>query len=423
MTLGVGAAGVTNLVDVDGDQTPALLELLDVSDPLVGDSDTDGLPDSRERDHGTNPRVADTDGDGLADATEVTAAGSDPRAADTDDDGLGDAREWDLGTDRTSVDTDGDGLRDQRETERGTDPTAKHSDDDGLSDGVEVADVGSSPLVADTDVDGLADDTEYRELETNATLTDTDDDTLADGREQELGTDPTKGDTDTDGLWDRYEVATSGPLGAADPLRRDVFLELDYMKGEKPDPGAIASVKEAYANAPVENPDGTTGITLHVVVDDEVRHENTTTGRDRDVLMYKHFDHPNQGYHYAVAVDDARTKDGRNVAGLATSAAENGQFIFETDNPSGGDYRRNVQASLFMHELGHSVGLVPHAFAGIDSYDYAYERYPSVMNYNAPEDALTYSKGSAFDDWAYLESNLYAPIVKPDAVNTTTEGS
>lgn len=52
------------------------------------------------------------------------------------------------------------------------------------------------------------------------------------------------------------------------PGKKDVYLELDWMKdaanSHVPAAGVVQSVIDAYAAAPVSNPDGTTGIRLHV---------------------------------------------------------------------------------------------------------------------------------------------------------------
>ncbi|MEA2313010.1 MAG: trimeric autotransporter adhesin, partial [Solirubrobacteraceae bacterium] len=85
-------------------------------------------------------------------------------------------------------------------------------------------------------------------------------------------------DSDGDGLCDSWE--TTGidfdgdgvvdlPLGSApysaDPARKDLFLEVDYMDAffhtHKPEPGALTDVVAAFAAAPV---DGGKGIALHV---------------------------------------------------------------------------------------------------------------------------------------------------------------
>ena len=409
--------GSAALVDVDGDGVDSITELQSGTDPLVADTDGDGLEDGAERDGGTNATVADTDDDGLADGREVDA-GTNPLRVDTDEDGLADARELEsLATDPTSADTDGDGLSDLLEVEAyGTDPRIPDSDGDGLLDGAEVNVHGSSPTRTDTDGDGLADGREVRALGTDPAATDSDDDDLADRLEVEVyGTDPTNADTDGDGLRDGVEAASSGPLAAADPLARDVFVELDYMRGERPSDDAIALVVERFAEAPVENPDGSTGVALHVVVDDALPREPSTSELDSVRIRLAHFDNESRGYHHVLAAADARLA-GDAVAGFATT----GHAVVQTSDSDGDAYTTREQAHVLMHELGHALGLSADRYRGIDSDAVSYDRYPSVMNYDAPWEDLGYSTERPFDDWAYLESNMYAPPALAATLPTPT---
>lgn len=91
------------------------------------------------------------------------------------------------------------------------------------------------------------------------------------------------GDTDGDGLingWETNGVDFNGdgtiepnenlPAMGANPNRIDLFVEADCMVASDhshcPTAQAIQDVVQAFANAPVSNPDGTTGIQLHVDV-------------------------------------------------------------------------------------------------------------------------------------------------------------
>ena len=105
------------------------------------DSDNDGLSNYVEiYITGTDPVVADTDGNGVPDAEE-----------DADGDGVTNAQELEKGTDLTKTDTDGDGLSDYKEiNETNTDPCKCDTDEDGLSDGDELV-LGLDPLVQKTD--------------------------------------------------------------------------------------------------------------------------------------------------------------------------------------------------------------------------------------------------------------------------------
>jgi len=206
------------------------------SDPMLVDTDFDGLTDYEEYNLSTDPRSPDTDGDGLQDKAEHAWYGTNPSDGDTDNDGLEDGVEVILGTDPDDVDTDGDGLSDLEETDLGTNPCKPDTDGDGLNDSDEVAigsdpfdpdtdgdglfdgferDLGTSPLKRDTDGDGITDDVELK-LGTDPTDDDTDDDNLTDGFERRLRTDPLSVDTDGDGLSDWEEIG----LGT-DPLRKD----------------------------------------------------------------------------------------------------------------------------------------------------------------------------------------------------------
>lgn len=77
-----------------------------------GDSDGDGLSDYEEVVvHGTNPLVKDSNGDGLLDGAAVLA-GFDPMEDDPDGDGVTTAEELAAGTNPFRADTDGDGHND-----------------------------------------------------------------------------------------------------------------------------------------------------------------------------------------------------------------------------------------------------------------------------------------------------------------------
>ena len=100
-------------------------------------------------------------------------------------------------------------------------------------------------------------------------------------------------DSDGDGLWDDWElngIDNTGDgipdliLPNADPRHKNVYLEVDYMDcaiaggdcapGEtlslRPKPAAIQTLVDAFAHAPVNNPDGGKGISLTVDVSNAV---------------------------------------------------------------------------------------------------------------------------------------------------------
>ena len=226
--------GTSFIADGDGAST----------DPLVRDTDGDGLEDGEEDvNHNGRPdndetdaSDPDSDDDGLNDALELGIIGdtdpsstTDPNDPDSDDDGLTDGQEdknrngaWDMDNDETDPeddDTDNDGLEDGLELDSSdgwtTNPLDRDSDDDGITDGTEdrdkdgAVDSGqwnggtgpgeSDPNDPDSDDDGLEDDDDPNPL-----IADSDGDTMDDAWEIAHGLDPTVkdagGDKDGDGL-------------------------------------------------------------------------------------------------------------------------------------------------------------------------------------------------------------------------------
>ncbi|RMG36120.1 MAG: hypothetical protein D6732_08625 [Methanobacteriota archaeon] len=219
------------------------------TNPLVGDTDADGLLDGLEgtlqpeRNATTNPFDPDTDGDGLPDGLEFTL-GTDPNDPDTDADLVLDGDEfyiyhtsplqsdsdydgltdgWELFFSHSSphsADSDGDGLTDSEEVfVYNTDPVDEDSDNDNLSDRDEVFQYGTDPISDDTDGDGLKDGPEINIYLTDPNNIDSDFDSITypdengnptflwtDKDEVEAGTNPNSQDTDQDGLIDSWEV-------------------------------------------------------------------------------------------------------------------------------------------------------------------------------------------------------------------------
>lgn len=167
-TDGDGLADDIYVLDIFGVRTGAIVP--NAGDP---DDDNDGLEDIREvpGDLGTDPLLADTDGDGILDSVEIVAVGG----TATISYGIFAGSYPGTGTDPLNSDTDGDGILDGvefapvgsvfviasgpnagRYTGTGTDPNLSDTDGDGLSDGAEVT-AQSNPLVTDTDGDGKLD--------------------------------------------------------------------------------------------------------------------------------------------------------------------------------------------------------------------------------------------------------------------------
>jgi hypothetical protein len=209
---------------------------------------------------------------------------------------------------------------------------------------------------------------------------DSDGDGLSDLEEGHLGTSPSNPDTDGDGLSDLVETrgvgwVNLGDLGA-DPLRKDVFVECDYMPGFEPTRAAIDLVVASYADAPVHNVDGRTGITLHVDIDDEVADAdadyNLDPVLDELARIKSAYFNADRAPYYRYCLWTQQISSGYD-SGLGLVSGDD--FIVSLGGAQG-----NVteEAGTFMHELGHTMGLL---HGGVDGINHK-PNYLSVMNYS-----------------------------------------
>ncbi len=249
-------------------------------------------------------------------------------------------------------------------------------------------------------------------------------------------------DTDGDGLLDEWE--TQGidadfdgiaevdlPAMGADPRRKDIFVEVDWMSGKvdcvgdlcfegstfEPQEDALLDVIFAFANAPVPNPDGSSGITMHIDAGptslmnprtgqtwgalseaEEIPHTaslGTNTGGGYDWTAFQAvrdvwFETVREDvFHYAIFAD---TYAGANSSGLARGIP--GADFLVTDGPwkDDGGFTLRQEAGTFMHELGHTLGL---RHGGSDDVHFK-PNYRSIMNYHYQlgNDRLDYSRGA-----------------------------
>src|SRR3954453_6648568 len=227
----------------------------------------------------------------------------------------------------------------------------------------------------------------------------------------------TEQDTDGDGLpddWEENGIPYVGNDGAqhryilpqADPNRKNLYVEVDYMNGHRPIGGttvfgagsAIEDVRRAFRNAAVSNPNTSTGITLFVQLDENITHQDTTTLNDLiNNIKPKWFGtaaeraDPNNitllaskrmAFHYAIFAHDqpgnfsgsSGVAERPGMDFLVTLGAP-GYAIDPVTNHAVGT--RSQQAATFMHELGHNLDL---GHGGGDDTN-CKPNYFSVMNY------------------------------------------
>lgn len=214
--------------------------------------------------------------------------------------------------------------------------------------------------------------------------TDSDGDGLCDEVEALYHTDPHNVDTDGDGFNDRVELFGADDFDphyyGASPLHKDVYVYVDYY--QQPIQAALDSVVQSFAAAPLDNPDGQTGINLHIALGRQIDPADqnpmlrTSNGQwsDVDAIRSKYFPKRWQRWaHYALFAD---RQDQSNRSGWTHFVASQ-DFIITLGgfNPKFGTQLQ--QANAFMHELGHSLGL---QHGGNEGNNYK-PNYLSVMNY------------------------------------------
>ncbi|MEV4564346.1 hypothetical protein AB0K12_11320 [Nonomuraea sp. NPDC049419] len=209
-------------------------------------------------------------------------------------------------------------------------------------------------------------------------------------------------------------------LPGVDPERRDVYVEIDWMKDRKPQDGVLERVEEVFDRAPVTNEQtGATGLALHLVADEEVPYaEAIDFSDDRRPGAYDDFDDiksgscgPDGDGHFGTKADRASPlceeivqfkrrhfRYGVFINGLTGSGTTSGRaelhdrggddFVvslgrWTDDMLRAGGGRVAVEQGTLLHELGHTFGLGHggrYTNGVVDSIN-CKPNYQSVMNY------------------------------------------
>ena len=218
-------------------------------------------------------------------------------------------------------------------------------------------------------------------------------------------------DTDGDALPDVWEIngvpGVDLPAMGANPLRKDIFVEVDYMQTtdhhHRLDETALQWVIDAFRDAPVANPDGSTGISLHIdggslatikenaIVPAYLSKSNAVPetlyiGQNGswdtfDQLKAQHFDVRRIPiFHYAIAGHYADTSLPHTVKGRSRGIPGKDFYLALAPDVPIGDINGTLedQAGFFMHELGHNLGI---RHGGHDDITYKPNHF-SVMNYS-----------------------------------------
>lgn len=196
---------------------------------------------------------------------------------------------------------------------------------------------------------------------------DRDGDGLSDARERLLGTDPESSDSDGDGLPDAWEVDGLPDLDlpgmGAGPLHKDLFVEMDWMESPEyslaPGPGVAPRLEAIFAAAPVDNPDGSPGIRLHLFLDSQVPWRDVLDVEEGAAAFAElEAEHLSPGrvpaFHYMIWVDRILRGGSTGPTGFSFGIPHS-RFVVALGAVRGGSEEQ--QLGTFLHELGHNLGL------------------------------------------------------------------
>ncbi len=223
------------------------------------------------------------------------------------------------------------------------------------------------------------------------------------------------------------------------PQRADIFVKLDWMDcgsntaddcsdghNHSPNAQSLQDVIAAFAASPYSNPDGSTGIDLHVEMGEALTHQ-TVCGCDcianlvdngKQILSTaeKALSNADDFFEAKRKVVHYFLWSHQHTAGDSSSgvACTNG-YTHVSLGAWGGYGNRTDQAGTFMHELGHQIGLPHGGSDGINNKP----NYLSIMNYTFQ---VSYSGRLAALDYSRsdLDDLDETSLVEPNGIGANT---
>lgn len=237
-------------------------------------------------------------------------------------------------------------------------------------------------------------------------------------------------DDDNDSITNYEEFLTSAY--GADPFRKDLFLEIDFMNRESR--GKTSSISEK-ATELFKNPFHRRNIVVHVETGDIVPFDDFTDQNELLDLYHEYFKQSVDNnwkraiFHYGLFVHNCVPTGfsfagdgpvvwgylpGTNAFVVSASMMERYQLVNQRETL---DW---FHASVIMHEMGHNFGIRYGYPPGCDNQNtkypwqlgwYLYRNYESIMNYRYTYEIFDYSDGSHgnrdFDDWSNINLSYF----------------
>jgi nitrous oxidase accessory protein NosD len=260
---------------------------------------------------------------------------------------------------------------------------------------------------------------------------DTDGDGVPDWWEVKYGYDPFTPDAhmvldpDGDGLSNCEEYLTD--CWGSHPFRRDLFVEVDAMDARHAladDKKSLLTERFAAHNISLHIDDGSMG------GGEVIGPQGYTDYAALTDIYWTYFLHENpvhwrKGVFHYVLLADSLFKDMPGFVFIGWDEADAFSLnldYYEREIPP--LFRDFVLATVFMHELGHTLGLFHDVFPGIDNEStiipfllpfirgqLTYVNYRSCMNYQYAWQVMDYSDGTHgkndFDDWGHVDLTFF----------------
>lgn len=247
-------------------------------------------------------------------------------------------------------------------------------------------------------------------------------------------------DSDGDGIPNSWEingydydgdgqVDLDFPAWGANPNKKDLFVEMDYMPGLLASQSELDTIVRTFASYPVNNPDGSRGINIHLDAGDayakydlgggnEIQYQTLRNEQTVGQLRQSNSDPARNGiFHYMVFGDyytDAPGSSGiAQIDGLNFAVTLGPQYW-------GNNVSSNTYVGTFIHELGHNLGLY---HGGDDDVNFK-PNYFSIMNYRYQIQGVPRTDGSKYfgystQQYATLNEN---GIYEEDGLGSNSHG-